>query len=974
MKNKRKIPILQSVLCVLLALVMLAANGAVWYFSGYLDNMYTKYQAIPTTGETVTYEQALDHGNDVSLRILQEGSVLLKNENSALPLPADLQQVNLFGWRSSKMVFGGAGSGFVDDANAVSLQTALEERGIQVNQELLDLYTGFSSQANASDVGATDFTITELPVSSYTDDVLSRAKEFSDTAIITISRMGGEGNDLPTDMSAFGGSSDRHYLELSEQEEAMIQLVCEQFDRVILLVNSSHAMELGFVEEYPIDAVLWIGCPGTNGLRGVADVLTGAVSPSGRLVDTYAYDATSAPSFANFGEFAYANAPELYYVNYMEGIYVGYRYYETRGFTDGEDWYRSQVQYPFGYGLSYTSFQQEISSFVAMEQDVVVTVNVTNTGDTAGKDVVQLYYTPPYTPGGIEKSHVNLIAFAKTSTLEPGESESVTLSFHLEDMASYDYQQAKAYVLEAGDYAVRLMRNAHEELDSETITVNESVVYTEGQPRTLEQVAATNRFDDAAVNFTTGSYLSRSDWEGTWPEASNASNTIAEDKLALVNGNYSAVYDLASDPNLSQFPDTPILTDHTLTSEEIEQVKAELRTILAGDSAALAELDAVEGMTEAPENGTDLQKQYVALQNGKLVFGLMNHFPYESPTWDLLISQMSLQEISNLITMGGYRTAEVNSIEKSVTMDIDGPAGMQPFLDFGIDIQPGVGYPTEVTLASTWNVELAQEMGQAAAQFANSQNVSGWYAPAMNIHRSPFAGRNFEYYSEDSLLSGKLGAATTAGAMQQGVWVYLKHFALNDQELHRDQGLCTFSNEQAIREIYLKPFQITVQEGGATGIMSAFNLVGYLWAGASRALCTDVLRTEWGFHGTVITDFYMNWGSTYMNARQGILAGNDLYLNPFQHEAVTLQMLQSSDPLSQAAVQSCKNILYMTSRGVQNILVPTSSWRPLWVAGNAVGGMLLVACIVWLVLRLRKNRKDSIAAPVQTTPDSAARS
>lgn len=592
----------------------------------------------------------------------------------------------------------------------------------------------------------------------------------------------------------------------------------------------------------------------------------------------------------------------------------------------------------------------------------MVTVEVKNTGDVAGKDVVQLYYTPPYTPGGIEKSYVNLIAFDKTGTLEPGASETVTLSFSPEEMASYDYQNAKAYVLEAGEYVVKLMNNAHEELDSETIQVPEAIVYSEGNARTIEKAAATNRFDDVAVNFTDGAgYLSRNDWEGTWPQASNASSTIAQDKLDLVKSNYSAEYNLASDPNLNYYADTPIVTDHDLTAEEIEQVKTELKTVLAEDSKALAELDAVEGATEAPENATDLQSQYVSLQNGILTFGLMGHFDYDSPVWDLLLSQMSLQEISDLITMGGYRTAEVESIDKSVTMDIDGPAGMQPFLDFGIDIQPGVGYPTEVTLASTWNVDLAQEMGQAAAQFANSQNVSGWYAPAMNIHRSPFGGRNFEYYSEDGLLSGKMGSATTTGAMQQGVWVYLKHFALNDQELHRDQGLCTFSNEQAIREIYLKPFQITIQEGGATGIMSAFNLLGYYWAGTSHALCTDVLRTEWGFHGTVITDFYMNWGSTYMNAPQGVLAGNDLYLNPFQHEAVSLEMLQSSNQLCQAARQSCKNILYMTSRGVQNTLIPTASWRPLWPIGNVVGGLLLIACLVWLGLSLRKNKKQATA-------------
>lgn len=292
-------------------------------------------------------------------------------------------------------------------------------------------------------------------------------------------------------------------------------------------------------------------------------------------------------------------------------------------------------------------------------------------------------------------------------------------------------------------------------------------------------------------------------------------------------------------------------------------------------------------------------------------------------------------------------------------MDIDGPAGMQPFLGFGIDIQPGVGYPTEVVIASTWNVELAEEMGVCVGQFANSQNVSGWYAPDMNTHRSPFSGRNFEYYAEDSLLSGRMAASATMGARQQGIWVYLKHFALNDQELHRDhEGLFTFSNEQAIREIYLKPFEIAVKEGEATGIMSSMNRIGFTWSGNHYGLCTAVLRNEWGFEGAIVTDFYMNWGSTYMNAMKGILADNDLYLNPFQGEAVTTAALQSSNQLSQAAKLASKNILYMSSRGNLVILVPVGSWRPIWIGANIAAGIVFAASVVFLVLGIKKSKKE----------------
>ena len=960
MNGKKKFPVFRVVLCAVLAVLMIAANGAVWYFQGYLDNMYTIYEAEGGSTETVTYEQAIAHGNDVSSRILQEGSVLLKNDNNVLPLSADTKAVNLFGWRSSKMVFGGAGSGFVDDADAVSLQTALGAKNIAINEDLMKLYTDYSSAANASGVGETDFTLTELPASSYTDAVIAQAKAFSDTAIITVSRMGGEGNDLPTDMGLVGGEAGKHYLELSSDEEAMVKLVCENFDKVILLVNSSHAMELGFIEKYDIDAVLWIGCPGTNGLPGVVSVLTGEVAPSGRLVDTYAYDATSAPSFNNFGDFSYANQNNMFYSNYMEGIYVGYRYYETRGYTDGEEWYRSQVQFPFGYGLSYTTFEQNISSFVNMDGHVVVTVDVRNTGSVAGKDVVQLYYTAPYTPGGIEKSHVNLIGFAKTDVIEPGQTDTVTIDFNVEDMASYDYINAKSYVLEAGTYEVKLMHNAHDVIESETINITGTITYQGENKRSTDLVAATNQFDDANVKFLDGhTYLSRNDWEGTWPQASYAPTELSAADLATVNGDESAPYQVNSDPMLNYYPDTAITLDHQLTADEIGQVKTALREALAGNESALAELDAVEGVTSADGGSySALQEDYIKLQNGKLVFALMTNFDYDSPVWELLLSQMSLQEISDLVSQGGYRTAPVDSIEKSVTMDIDGPAGMQPFLGFGIDIQPGVGYPTEVVVASTWNVELAEEMGECVGQFANTQNVSGWYAPAMNGHRSPFAGRNFEYYAEDGVLAGKMAAAATIGARQQGIWVYLKHFALNDQELHRDQeGLFTFSNEQAIREIYLKPFEIAVKEGETTGIMSSFNRIGITWSGAHYGLCTTVLRNEWGFRGTVITDFYMNWGNTYMNAQKGILAGNDLYLNPFQGEGVTTGMLEGNNRLSQAAVKSSKNILYMTSRGNLVNFVAVNSWRPLWIYGNIAAGILLAASVAFLVLGIVKPKK-----------------
>ena len=960
MEKKSGFPVGRAVLAGLLALIMIAANIALFIFGGYLDNMYTIYEAEETEARNVTYEEAIAHGEAVTAEILREGSVLLKNENQALPLSADTTKVNLFGWRSSRMVFGGAGSGFVDDTNALSLEAALAEQNVEINPDLMKMYQDYSSAANSSGVGETDFSITEVPADKYTEDVLNAAKAFSDVAIVTYSRMGGEGNDLPKDMASFGGEAGRHYLELSKEEEDLLKLVTENFGTVIVLINSSHAMELGFLEQSGVDAALWVGCPGTTGLRGVADVLLGKANPSGRLVDTYAYDLTKAPSYPNFGDFAYENASDFFYSNYMEGIYVGYRYYETRGYTDGEEWYSKEVQYPFGYGLSYTSFEQRISSFDEKDGVITVNVEVKNTGTVAGKDVIQLYYTAPYTEGGIEKSHVVLAAFGKTAVLEPQASETKTLSFRLEDMASFDMSGSRTYVLEAGNYEVKLMKNAHEVIDSRNVNVSGTIVYGGDQKRSTDLQEASSLFDDANVRFTDGhSYLSRADWEGTWPSADYAVKELSDADLSYLQGAMSAGYQTASDPNLARYANEMPETEKALAEQDIESVKEALKEALKADEASLAEIEAVDNGSADSANYTALQTSYAKLNEGKLVFGLMSWFDYDSPVWELLLNQLSLQEISDLVTMGGYRTAPLESIEKSVTMDIDGPAGMQPFLGFGIDIQPGVGYATEVTLASTWNLDLAEEMGVCVGQFANTQSVSGWYAPAMNGHRSPFAGRNFEYYAEDPLLSGWMGACATRGARSQGIWVYLKHFALNDQELHRDQnGILTFSNEQAIREVYLKPFEISVKEGEATGVMSAFNRIGLIWAGGSYPLCTEVLRHEWGFNGAVITDFYMNWGSTYMNAIEGVMAGNDLYLNPFQGEAVSVQTMESTPQVAQASRNAAKNILYMTSRGKLVNFTIVSSWRPLWPIGNAILGILFALSLVWLIVGIRKAKQQ----------------
>ncbi|MFB9619924.1 glycoside hydrolase family 3 protein [Brooklawnia cerclae] len=823
---------------------------------------------------------------DLTEEIEGEGIVLLKNDNDVLPLAANNRRVNVFGWSSTSPVYGGTGSGAVDADAAVDLLAGLEAAGIEYNTQITDFYTEFRTGRPTIAIRAQDWTVPEPTIAEYdAAGIFESATEFSDTAVVMLSRSGGEGADLARSL---GGSADdissqelpdgrvvdvgsigsayeddidatKHYLELSNREHAMLERVAEEFENVVVLLNTGNVFELGWVDELDVDAVAWIGGPGETGFVAVGDMLTGQINPSGRTVDTWLYDLFDSPSSANFGRFSFtgsedadsgdvpiaysgdpATSPGYQFVDYAEGIYVGYRFFETY-FMDNEVGYRDVVQYPFGYGLSYTEFEQTLDGLSVSGDSVVAEVTVTNVGDTAGKDVVQLYDTPPYTNGGIEKSYVNLLAFDKTDMLEPGASQTMTLSVPVEDLASFDYETEGAYVLEAGRYEFKLMADSHDVIDSRDYIVSDAIVYGADNPRATDEVAATTQFADA---------------EG--------------EVVSLSRADSFANLDEALEP----------ASDREMTAAEETAVRVELPT----DPGA-----------EMPVTGAD---NGLSLED---VVGL----DYDDPAWDQLLDQLTIDEMTNLIAFGGYQTEPVDSVGKPSTIDIDGPQGLSSFM--GASVRAGA-YPTAMVIASTWNADLARERGQMVGYEALEMGVNGWYAPGMNIHRSPFGGRDFEYYSEDPVLSGSIASAEVAGAQGEGLYVYIKHFVLNEQETFRNSRLTTWINEQALREIYLKPFEDSVKDGGATALMSSFNYIGGVWAGGSDALLNTVLRDEWGFNGVVVTDYFGNYG--YMSANQAIANGGDLMLSTLGMYGATPEVAES-DALGVLQLRTAsKNIMY----------------------------------------------------------------
>lgn len=868
------------------------------------------------TGGGKVSEENVASATQLCEDIADEGIVLLDNDGT-LPM-AKNSKLNVFGWASTNPCYGGTGSGALSDAYpTVTLLEGLTNAGFELNTELSDFYTSYRADRPVVGMFSQDWTLPEPEAAQYTDEMMNNAKAFSDTAMVVITRVGGEGADLPTDVSQVtydAGHSyndfepGNHYLQLSKTEKDMIDLVCKNFDKVVVVYNGANAMELGWVKDYSqIKSVIWCAGTGQSGFNALGSILCGDVNPSGRTIDTFVYDLTQTPTANNFGNFNYTNMDEFKansfgadtipaFVNYVEGIYVGYKFYETAA-AEGLIDYDKTVVYPFGRGLSYTTFTQTLNSVTEADGTITVDVTVTNTGSASGKEVVEVYYNPPYTNGGIEKASANLIGFAKTSELAPGASENVTVTFKAEDMASYDTYGKGCYVLEKGDYVISINADSHTVLDSKVYNVASDIVYDASNKRESDVEVADNKFDFAEGNVT---YLSRADGFANYAEATAAPADFelpAQAKATFYNN---------SNWNPEDFNN-------------------------ADDVAP----------TTGVKNGLKL-KDMVGVD-------------YNDAQWDAFLDQLTVSDMDSLIALGGFQSVAVSSIGKVQAIDCDGPAS----INNNFTKQGSIGFPSAVMIAATWNTDLAHDFGTSIGKMADDMNVSGWYAPAMNIHRSAFAGRNFEYYSEDGVLSGAMAANAIMGSQEQGVYAFMKHFALNDQETNRTSMLCTWSTEQAIREIYLKPFEKCIKDADCHAVMSAFNYIGTTYAGSCPELLIDVLRGEWGFVGMVLTDYYGVYG--YQDADRLIRNGGDFCLVNYDTETNHLTDTTSATALVSAR-QACKNILYTVANSrayyEENLNPGMPGWEKLMIGVDVVLFAGLAAVELLVVKKGYAKRKE----------------
>ena len=857
---------------------------------------------------------------EVAEDVAAQGFVLLENKDDFLPMSGS-GKMNLFGWASSNPAYGGTGSGGINDLfPVVSLRQGLENAGYLVNTELLDFYTAYCASRGAMNIEARQkWDLPEPPVSTYPDSLIAGAKAFSDTAVIVISRYAGEGhNDIPQDMTRAvytNNSADyddfepgEHYLQLSRTERDMVKLTCDNFDKVIVVLNSAYAMEMGWVEQYSqIRSVIWAPGPGNVGFNALGKILNGTVNPSGRTNDTFVYEIDQAPYYLNAEKTDYSNmtdmtvdgmnagVPTRYapsFINYNENIYVGYKFYETAA-KEGVIDYDKVVQYPFGYGLSYTAFTQTMSDLKVNGSEISFTVTVTNTGAKAGRDTVQVFYEPPYYNGGIEKASANLLDFEKTAVLQPGESQTVTFSFLSEDMASYDETGKGCYVLESGDYVISVNDDSHNILDKRTYSLSSEVRFDESHPRSSDDLPAVNRLQDARGDVT---YLSRADHFANYAEAAAApaSTEMAEKYIAgyHLNSNY--------DPN--------------------------------------AYIDPTEQM---PATGVP----------GKMTIYDVRGRSYDDPSWDKLLDQLTVDEMSNMIALAGYQTPAIDSIKKVQNIDSDGPAAINNnFTGAG-----SLGFPIEVVIACSWSKQVAEAWGEVMGQMAQEMGSTGWYAPAVNTHRSAFTARNYEYFSEDGVLAGIMAGCGVKGALSRGVYSTVKHFAMYDSN---GKMVCAWATEQSMREIYLKPFEIAVKAYGANGIMESWAFLGNKWVGEISALNNDILRGEWGFRGFIVSDFFRNNGHGFMNADMALANGVDAMLSTY-----------AGGPNQVTDKTAASNVKYMRT-AAKNILYTTSGswiyddahkggdpapWKTVFYIADAVIAAAILAGAVLIFLNYRKK-------------------
>lgn len=918
----------------------------------YSDEVTSVYPTQKATNKA----EAFANAQEVNLKLAEEGFVLLKNENAALPMNKGAR-ISVFSKNSVNLSYGGSGSGGFDTSNNKNLYESLNDAGFVTNPTLKRFYESSQSgpvrTANSSDLDNGDnqkIATAETPQSKYTDAVKNSYADYSDAALVVITRIGGEGFDLPRYQGDSEGavSPDSHYLELDQNEIDLLTAVTDgTFKRVVVVFNTPSSFEATFLKDSAyaafadkIDAAVWIGFTGSNGITALGEILNGDVNPSGRLVDTWAADFTKNPSFVNFGTGCLPDTTDkydggMYYsVDYEEGIYVGYRYYETRGETDGENWYNANVVYPFGYGLSYTTFDWTVGDASASEIElgttITVPVTVKNTGSVAGKEVVQLYASAPYTLGGIEKAHKVLVGFAKTKLLQPGESETVTVSFDPYSTASYDYRDANSngfsgYELEAGEYTLYVSRNAHE--SEKAIALNLAADVQIGTDPTTDSEVV-NRYTDSE-NFLDSDWqldtmLSRADWEGTWPTPQTAQQHAGTDRLyeEIRSEEHNNPTDFDSE-EYPWFGEEPTLT---------------LRDLLPS-----AEAEGYEPVVS-----------------------------YDDERWEELMMGCDEEEMIALINNGAYHTLAMESVGLPATIHGDGPSGFTCFMSKE-QVNGTCQYVSEPVMASTWNINLMNELGEAIGEEgtigdkATGQPYSSIYAPGVNIHRSPFGGRCSEYFSEDPFISGMMGAAEVQGIQSRGVLPTVKHFVANEQETHRSiGGDLSWLSEQALREIYLKPFEYTVKLGETRGIMTSFNRIGTRWTGGDYRLLTEILRNEWGFNGLVICDF--NTIPQYMIPRMMFYAGGSIDLAT-QQSAMWTDCDSSDAGDAIVLMRAVKDVMYaLVNSNAMNAEVIGYN-PPIWqeyLHWINIGAFTLVG--VWLVLaivrtvRCNKRQKAKIAA------------
>ena len=915
-----------------------------------------KVTSVYPTQKATNKAEAFANAQEVNLKLAEEGFVLLKNENAALPMNKGAR-ISVFSKNSVNLSYGGSGSGGFDTSNNKNLYESLNDAGFVTNPTLKRFYESSQSgpvrTANSSDLDNGDnqkIATAETPQSKYTDAVKNSYADYSDAALVVITRIGGEGFDLPRYQGDSEGavSPDSHYLELDQNEIDLLTAVTDgTFKRVVVVFNTPSSFEATFLKDSAyaafadkIDAAVWIGFTGSNGITALGEILNGDVNPSGRLVDTWAADFTKNPSFVNFGTGCLPDTTDkydggMYYsVDYEEGIYVGYRYYETRGETDGEDWYNANVVYPFGYGLSYTTFDWTVGDASASEIElgttITVPVTVKNTGSVAGKEVVQLYASAPYTLGGIEKAHKVLVGFAKTKLLQPGESETVTVSFDPYSAASYDYRDANSngfsgYELGAGEYTLYVSRNAHE--SEKAIALNLAADVQIGTDPTTDSEVV-NRYTDSEdfldSDWQLDAMLSRADWEGTWPTPQTAQQHAGTDRLyeEIRSEEHNNPTDFDSE-EYPWFGEEPTLT---------------LRDLLPS-----AEAEGYEPVVS-----------------------------YDDERWEELMMGCDEEEMIALINNGAYHTLAMESVGLPATIHGDGPSGFTCFMSKE-QVNGTCQYVSEPVMASTWNINLMNELGEAIGEEgtigdkATGQPYSSIYAPGVNIHRSPFGGRCSEYFSEDPFISGMMGAAEVQGIQSRGVLPTVKHFVANEQETHRSiGGDLSWLSEQALREIYLKPFEYTVKLGETRGIMTSFNRIGTRWTGGDYRLLTEILRNEWGFNGLVICDF--NTIPQYMIPCMMFYAGGSLDLAT-QQSAMWTDCDTSDAGDAIVLMRAVKDVMYaLVNSNAMNAEVIGYNlpiWQEYlhWINNGAftLVGVWLVLAIVRTV-RCNKRQKAKIAA------------